>query len=137
MNVTHVTLASKYTSKSYTTQSKRTVNMFMLTVDLGEHTAMALSAHWMMGARRNATRVYCDIKVRMPGGGYRYGAGFVDGSGYHKESAALQEALDNAGVQLFDGSDRIDVGGTGERAMLEALRHIARLLYPDFTIDQI
>mgnify|MGYP001008564579 FL=1 len=96
MNVTHVTLASKYTSKSYTTQSKRTVNMFMLTVDLGEHTAMALSAHWMMGARRNATRVYCDIKVRMPGGGYRYGAGFVDGSGYHKESAALQQCRGSA-----------------------------------------
>jgi len=138
MNATHVKISPKYSPKSYPVRSKRTVNNIMLVANNAaeEHPLLVVAAYWMMGKNSSATRVYCDVKIRLPGGAYRYGAGFVDGSGYHKESAALQEALDNAGIQLFDGSDRIDVSGTGERAMLEALLDIARLLYPDHVITR-
>ncbi len=138
MNATHVNISSKYSPKSYPVRPKCTVNSVMITANNAteEHPLLVVAAYWMMGKRPSATRVYCDIKVRLPGGAYRYGAGFVGGGGYHKESAALQEALDNAGFQLFDGDYQIYINGAGERAMIEALLDIARLLYPDHQITR-
>lgn len=139
MNATHVNITSQpHGPKSYPVRSKRMVNNIMLVANNAaeEHPLLVVAAHWMMGKSSSASRVYCDVKIRLPGGGYRYGAGFVGGGGYHKESAALQEALDNAGFSLFDGANLITIHGAGERAMIEALLDIARLLYPDHVITR-
>ena len=139
MNATHVSITSQpHGAKSYPVRSKRMVNNIMLVVNNAaeEHPLLVVAAYWMMGKNSSATRVYCDVKIRLPGGSYRYGAGFVGGGGYHKESAALQEALDNAGFSLFDGANLININGAGERAMIDALLDIARLLYPDHVITR-
>jgi hypothetical protein len=51
------------------------------------------------------------------------GWGMASGGGYHRVSAAMQAALDRAGIKL---DKRID--GVGDRAMEDALRAIAAYL---------
>jgi len=66
--------------------------------------------------------VYCVLWVR----GYDYqrdparGCGKAGGYGYHKPSAALEEAMQHAGIQLAE-----DIGGRGDDAMQDALRALA------------
>jgi hypothetical protein len=56
----------------------------------------------------------------------RNGSGSAGGYGYHRPSAAAQEAIENAGFTL---ANRID--GVGESAMREAVLAIAAALgYP-------
>lgn len=52
---------------------------------------------------------------------YLSGGGFAGGYGYHRPSAAIQSALENAGIFLSD-----DIGGRGEQAMIDALLEVAR-----------
>jgi len=56
---------------------------------------------------------------------YASGSGFAGGYGYHKESAAMEEALESAGI-VIDYRDSIS--GRGEGAMESALMAIARKL---------
>ena len=66
------------------------------------------------------TRVYCCLWIR----GHKAsgsGAGFAGGYGYHKESAALEHAIGNAGIKLSE-----PIGGVGERDMVRALEAIAQ-----------
>ena len=49
------------------------------------------------------------------------GGGKAGGYGYHKESAALEEALSAAGIRMSEG-----IGGRGDQAMFEALEVLAR-----------
>ena len=51
------------------------------------------------------------------------GGGKAGGYGYHKASAALEAALDDAGVVLSEA-----IGGRGESAMTDALAAMARAL---------
>jgi hypothetical protein len=51
------------------------------------------------------------------------GGGKAGGYGYHKESAALEEALGRAGVKLSEG-----IGGRGDQAMFTALESLARAM---------
>lgn len=53
----------------------------------------------------------------------RRGSGSAGGYGYHRPSAAAQEAIDNAGITLAQPID-----GGGEESMREALLAIARAL---------
>jgi hypothetical protein len=87
-------------------------------------------------ARRSdgASPVYCSLWVS--GAQWTSGYGKASGYGYHKESAALQSAIDSAGIRLTgdnyrelpsdatsDAMARID--GCGEHAMHAAMRAIA------------
>jgi hypothetical protein len=54
---------------------------------------------------------------------YTSGGGKAGGGGYHKASAALQSALDDAGVILPD-----NIAGRGDSAMTDALTDIALAL---------
>lgn len=66
--------------------------------------------------------VYCVLWTH----GYAYGLesargyGKAGGSGYHKPSAALQEAMTRAGIKLAE-----NIGGCGDQAMQEALLCLA------------
>lgn len=66
------------------------------------------------------TVAYCCLWIHGPGE-HGSGAGKAGGYGYHKESAALQEAIGRAGIRL---SEPID--GRGDSAMDDALEAIAR-----------
>lgn len=57
------------------------------------------------------------------GDDYRNGSGQAGGYGYHRPSAAAQEAINNAGFALDTPID-----GLGEEAMREALLAIAKCL---------
>lgn len=79
----------------------------------------AVDAKFYMGRSSNASVVYCVVRVFAEHDTY-CGAGDAGGGGYHKESAALAEAILNAGIYI-DGH----FGGRGDRAMEEALVAIA------------
>lgn len=53
----------------------------------------------------------------------RRGSGSAGGYGYHRPSAAAQEAINNAGISLA-----LPIDGRGEESMREALLAIARAL---------
>lgn len=62
-----------------------------------------------MGRSRNASTVYASIWVHA-NGHYLAGHGNAGGYGYHKESAAFQDAITSAGIQLV-GSPYADDKG--------------------------
>lgn len=64
-------------------------------------------------------RSYCCLWINL-GGQIRSGTGYAGGCGYHRSSAAVQEAITNAGIHL---SEPID--GRGEHAIESALVAIA------------
>lgn len=59
-------------------------------------------------------------------GVYKSGTGTAGGYGYHRPSAAAQEAIYNAGITLDE-----DIGGLGDRAIKEAAEAIAKAIQPD------
>ena len=77
--------------------------------------------------RRGANRVTCILWTN--GGHNANASGWASGYGYHKGSAALADAISNAGIKLTE-----NISGCGERAMHEALLAIARADCPDAEI---
>lgn len=71
----------------------------------------------------NATSYACVWVYGGSKGVYVRGGGKASGYGYHKASAALQRALDDAGVVLSE-----DIGGRGETSMTDAMGAIAKAL---------
>lgn len=67
-----------------------------------------------------ATVAYCCIWIHGPDA-HGSGAGKAGGGGYHKESAALSEALRDAGIVLSES-----ISGRGDSAMEDALAAVAR-----------
>lgn len=98
----------------------------MLVLDAqGRMVARAIFSKSSIGA----STVHCNVWT--PNG---WGHGAAGGWGYHKSSAALGEALQNAGYKLTGdvyGSRRTTqeahIGGVGSRAMEEALLAVARV----------
>jgi hypothetical protein len=68
------------------------------------------------------TTVYACIWINSPnnGGIYVSGGGKAQGYGYHKESAAIESALMDAGITGFKS-----FGGAGEQAAIDCLLEIA------------
>lgn len=67
---------------------------------------------------------YCSLWVSSRNNGtYGRGQGKAGGYGYHKQSAALNAAIRDAGIVLSQ-----DIGGVGETAMNEAVTAIAKAL---------
>lgn len=58
-----------------------------------------------------------------PSGKCTQGSGHAGGYGYHRRSAAMQDAIENAGFTLSQ-----DIGGVGESTMREALLAIAECI---------
>jgi hypothetical protein len=107
-----------------------------------------------MGRSRSASTVYASIWVNA-GEVYTSGKGSASGWGYHKESAAIQEAITSAGFELYGdvydsahswnydekrentpaeikklktiaAKKRAYIGGVGESAIKAAIEAIAR-----------
>ena len=106
--------------------NKETVNDFQVVVlhkgELKNPVRVAL----YMGRSASASVVYGSIWVQTVKGLSIAGHGSVGGCGYHKESAAMQEAITSAKIHLFNGNIRTYIDGVGESAMKEALEAITR-----------
>ena len=108
-------------------------------------------ARFYMGRSRTASTVYCSLWVSNFGANVDIsGHGRATGYGYHKRSAALQAALDSAGIELwgspYDGEDenidspttegaahQVSIDGCGDSAMVSALLAVAREARADCT----
>lgn len=75
-----------------------------------------------IGRSRYASRVYASIWVN-GNGVYTSGKGSAGGYGYHKESAAIQDAIGSAGIELYgdvyDHSHRWNYGENRENTPAE------------------
>ena len=76
-----------------------------------------------MSNSRNASRVTAILWVN--GGNYACGSGYADGYGYHKQSAAVESAINAAGFELSES-----IGGRGEQATIDGLKAVALAAYP-------
>ena len=72
-----------------------------------------------MGRSASTSTVYASIWI-YSGGTHTSGKGKASGYGYHKESTAIAEAIESAGISL----DK-DISGVGEDAIYVALKAIA------------
>lgn len=115
----------------------------------------AVDARFWMGRSSRSSVVYCSVWIGKPGpkpGPLPSGRGTAGGGGYHKESAALEEALTAAGVSLayahdsdpaqtwrgqHRAGDRASIGGVGEQAMQSALLAVARAAGWDGALEVI
>lgn len=83
--------------------------------------ATVVDARFYMGRRKQASQVHCSVWVRTRDGRYFAGNGSAGGWGYHKASAALDEALTSAGIKLAK-----PIHGCGDGAMKWALDAVAK-----------
>ena len=85
-----------------------------------------------MGNSRNASTVYCSIWANGNINNehlWLSGNGKAGGCGYHKPSAAMQQAIAAAGFTLTDDNwDSMSISGRGEEAMQDAAIAIAAAL---------
>ena len=77
-----------------------------------------------MSNSRSASRITAILWVY--GDKYASGSGHADGYGYHKQSAAVESAINAAGIELSE-----HIGGRGEQALTDGLKAVARAAYPD------
>jgi hypothetical protein len=68
---------------------------------------------------------YCCIWLTLPKTAYIHSSGWAGGYGYHRESAALNDALKNCGIEFYN------LAGTGQGE--EALKMLFKHFYPDLT----
>lgn len=119
-----------------------TVSQFILTDKKTEKQVVV--ARTYMGRGRSASQVKASIWVELsankkPAGwdyGHTSGSGCAGGYGYCKESTAIADAIDSAGIELFgtayqrhgekvDFKKRVHFGGVGSEATRTALLAIA------------
>ena len=125
--------ARNYSGEKETVNTLRVVSRFLDKPDTGLR--VICEARFYMARRSDgASPIYCSLWVH--GALYCSGAGKASGYGYHKQSAALQAAIDSAGIKLTGDNysskpeDETDtraarIDGCGDRAMEEALQAIA------------
>jgi hypothetical protein len=121
--------------------NKETVNTLQVVTIVKGEIKEVITARFYMGRSSQASVVYCCLWV----GGVCSGKGNAGGYGYHKESAALDEAITSAGIELYgspytsgtpktrpyndekiDYKRRASINGCGSTAMVDALTDIAR-----------
>ena len=84
-----------------------------------------------MGRSANASVVHAVLWVKCADGEWTSGSGHAGGYGYHKESAAIADAVTSAGIELQDlENDRkdhwFDLSGTGTSYYPQVFEAIAR-----------
>lgn len=103
----------------------------------GDGFATVIDARWYMARHSDgASPIRCSVWIRTRrqelGARYFAGHGTASGYGYHKQSAALDAALDSAGIKLekrFDGC-----GGSAAKRALEAVARASGYARIPFTI---
>ena len=86
-----------------------------------------VDARCWMGRSSQASVVYCSVWIHCADGRSYSGKGTAGGWGYCKASAAFQDALTSAGIELYDSEGkRTNIRGAGESAIRVALHAIAK-----------
>lgn len=104
--------------KNLDQNKERIATLTLVGIRYGRPVELAQARFWMSRKSDGASPVYCSVWVY----GAVYGAtptaghGRASGYGYHKQSAALDAALDSAGVKLA-----VPINGCGDGAMRDAL----------------
>lgn len=131
--------------RNYSGEKEEVAHHMVTAFKKGEFFTPVTVRAWM-GRSRNASTVYASIWISAPDKNiYCAGHGSAGGYGYHKESAAIQEAITSAGIELtgdvYGRNDekknkRADIGGVGDSAVRAAIDAIARAAgYRKFTIS--
>ena len=116
-----LTNSTQRDAKNYQS-TMETTNKLQLVVSLPKQRELApvLTVHWYASRSGDgASPLYCSFWCTTRLGDSFSASGRATGYGYHKESSAFQDALDNAGVML----DK-DIGTVGDRAIREAMTAI-------------
>ena len=101
---------------------KELISSWDVIVDDNGKLANIITARCYMGRSANASTMYASIWI-YDEKHHTSGSGKAGGYGYHKESAAIAEAIKSAGITL----DK-DISGVGDSAIEDALRAIASAL---------
>ena len=112
--------------------NKELVSAFSLVVRLpsGELREV-ITVKCYMGRSASASVVHAVMWVKCADGHWTSGSGSAGGYGYHKESAAIADAIKSAGIDLQDlENDRkdhwFDLSGTGDSYYPQVFEAIAR-----------
>ena len=76
-----------------------------------------------MSNSRSALRITAILWVT--GANHACGSGHADGYGYHKQSAAVESAINAAGFELSE-----HIGGRGEQALIDGLKAVVLAAHP-------
>lgn len=113
--------------------NKEMVSVFSLVVRMPDGSMReAITARCYMGRSTSASVVHAVLWVCCADGDWTSGSGSAGGCGYHKESAALADAVRSAGIELKDmdidyRKDKwFDFGSTGESYYPQVFDAIAR-----------
>lgn len=101
---------------------KELISSWNVVVNSAEGLKNIITARCYMGRSASASTVYASVWVNGPDH-FTNGTGKAGGYGYHKQSAAIAEAIRSAGIEL----DK-DIAGVGDSAIEEALEAIASAL---------
>lgn len=122
-------------------KNKEVVNTLTVLAVVNKEIKEIACARFYMGRSASASVVYCCLWLHGDAGAS--GRGSAGGYGYHKKSAALDEAIESAGIELYGtpyagGKARLyrgapinytrkcHIDGCGSTAMRDALTDIAR-----------
>lgn len=117
-------------AKNYS-QDKETISKFVIVDKTTERTIVDCRLY--MGRSSNSSTMYASIWVSIKDlkkpKTWQYagtsGTGSAGGYGYHKSSAAVQDALTRAGIELYKDKERQFIDGVGDYAIREALLAVA------------
>ena len=96
--------------------------MILITCKAGEFSEPVTARWYMSRSGDGASPVYCSLWIHCSPY-YVSGRGKAGGYGYHKASAAFQEACDSAGIELSQPVD-----GRGDESVREAMFAIGAAL---------
>jgi hypothetical protein len=115
-------------------RGKEIVNSLSIVVNTRNGLETPISVKWFIGKSAGSSVVYCSFWLN---GRKRHiaGHGRAGGGGYHKESAAFQDAISSTGLTLHGDvygrkvtRAQCFIGGVGDRAMADAALAMVRAL---------
>ena len=82
---------------------KETISTLKVIVKVDKKLRVVCDARFYMGRSARSSTVYCSLWVSGKGVCVS-GTGKAGGYGYHKQSAALADAIESAGIKLYDSN---------------------------------
>ena len=101
---------------------KELVSTWNVIVNSNAELKNIITARCYMGRSASASTMYASIWI-YDEKHHTSGSGKAGGYGYHKQSAAISDAIESAGIELNE-----DISGRGDSAIKEALEAIAATL---------
>ena len=116
------TLGSENSSAVNYGVNKELVSTWNVIVNSNDGLKNIITARCYMGRSASASTMYASIWI-YDEKHHTSGSGKAGGYGYHKQSAAISDAIESAGIELNE-----DISGRGDSAIKEALEAIAATL---------